>query len=268
MGDKLKNILGDARHYQIVILAILLSLQLFWADFGPELNFVLVVLPLICFVQFVFYKIYRVNSWDLRSAFISGFSLCILMRSEEIYPYLIAVFIVVASKFLIRINDKHIFNPANIAIVVCLLLFPNDVWVSPGQWGADVLLALLLSCLALLVLSKSDRWDMAIFFLLSFAVLTFGRALWLGDPMDIPIHQMQNGALLIFAFFMVSDPKTIPDNRWGRLIFAIAVSLLAYTMIYEFRIREALFYALPIVCVLGVVIDRCLIGKEFKWSEK
>ena len=40
--------------------------------------------------------------------------------------------------------------------------------------------------------------------------LVFGRSLWLGEPMSIPLHRLQNGALLLFTFFMISDPRTTP----------------------------------------------------------
>ena len=59
----------------------------------------------------------------------------------------------------------------------------------------------------------------------AYGLLLIGRALWLGDPLSIPLHQLQNGALLIFAFFMISDPKTTPNtarwpNRFGALVAA------------------------------------------------
>ena len=53
----------------------------------------------------------------------------------------------------------------------------------------------------------------------SFSALTrrllLARAFWLGDPLAIPLHQMQSGSLLIFAFFMISDPRTTPDRGWA-----------------------------------------------------
>ena len=62
-------------------------------------------------------------------------------------------------------------------------------------------------------------------FLGFYALLVVGRAVWLGDPLTIPLHHLQSGALLLFAFFMISDPKTTPDSRAGRVLFATLVAL-------------------------------------------
>lgn len=51
------------------------------------------------------------------------------------------------------------------------------------------------------------------------------RGIWLGDPLVIALHRLQSGALLLFAFFMISDPKTTPDTRAWRVIFALLVAL-------------------------------------------
>ena len=85
--------------------------------------------------------------------------------------------------------------------------------------------AALLAFFAILVLGAARRSDIAIFFLGSHAALLLARAVWLGDPLAIPLHQLQSGSLLIFAFFMISDPRTSPDSRLGRFIFAASVAL-------------------------------------------
>jgi len=109
-----------------------------------------------------------------------------------------------ASKFVLRIDGKHIWNPAGFAIVV-LLATSKGVWISPGQWGHQHL-----ACRAARVpgdpgAARAQRSDIALFFLGSHAALLLARAHWLGDPLAIPLHQLQSGSLLIFTFFMISD---------------------------------------------------------------
>jgi len=120
----------------------------------------------------------------------------------------------IASKFLIRSNGKHFFNPATLVIVILLLLSP-DVWVSPGQWGQSTWLGLLLVCSGGLVLQRAGRADTAVAFLSCYAGLLFWRAWVLGDPLAIPLNQLQSGALLLFSFFMITDPRfhTGPSTR-------------------------------------------------------
>src|SRR4029079_10352776 len=123
-----------------------------------------------------------------------------------------AAAITIAGKFLIRVRGKHLFNPTNGGIVAMLLL-TGQVWVSPGQWGAAAFLAFLLACAGTLVVTRAARSDVTFAFIAAYAALVLGRALYVGDPMTIPLHRLESGALLLFAFFMISDPKTTPDSR-------------------------------------------------------
>jgi Na+-translocating ferredoxin:NAD+ oxidoreductase RnfD subunit len=71
-----------------------------------------------------------------------------------------------------------------------------------------------------------------------------GRALWLGDPLTIPLHRLQNGALLLFTFFMISDPKTTSDSRCGRVLFAGLAALTAGYLQFRLYWGSALLWAL------------------------
>src|SRR5262249_49383334 len=162
-------------------------------------------------------------------------------------------------------DGKHLWNPAGFAIVA-LLATSNDVWISPGQWGSTVWLAALLCFFAILVLRAARRSDVAIFFLAGHAALLFARAWWLGDPLTIPIHQLQGGSLLIFTFFMISDPRTTPDSRLGRFIFALSVALAAHYLGFFMQMRPALYVALIALSPSILVIDKVLPAPRFAWS--
>jgi len=263
----MQKLLGDPRHFQILALSVLLGLQGFWADFGPDVFIVALTLGTVLLTQAALSYKLKIPL-DIRSPLITGLSLTILLKSGALWVFPLAAVIAIASKFLIRLDNKHIFNPANIGIVVVLLAFPHDVWISPGQWGSALWLGFLLGCLSVLVLFKIPRRDMALLFLGAWAGMLFARALWLGDPLEIPLHQLQSGAFLIFTFFMISDPKPIPDQFWGRMIFALAVATLAFILTFEFRIRESLFYALACMCLLRPVLERVFPGEAYNWSSK
>lgn len=237
----------DPRYFQILTLSILLSLQVFWADFGADVKMVLSTVFSALLVQFMCCKFVK-TKFDYKSPLITALSLTILLKSASFLIYPVAALVAICSKFIFRVEESHLFNPANIGIVIVLLLFPGLTWVSPGQWGSSVWLILLLACLAFVVLHKIASRDIVFYFLASWCSLVFARAFWLGDDIAIPFHQLQSGALLVFAFFMISDPKTIPYDKSGRVIFSLAVSIIAYILQYEFYIREAIFYSLAIVC--------------------
>ena len=91
------------------------------------------------------------------------------------------------------------------------------------------------------------------------------RAQWLGDPLAIPLHQLSTGSLLVFAFFMISDPPTTPNARGTRIVFAIAVALLAYVLAFHGQQRPALYFALIALSPLTPLFDRYVRAPSFSW---
>jgi len=218
--------LRDARHYQIAALSTLVIFNLGWIDFGARpVNTALAITS--CLLTQIVCSYVTRTSIDLRSPLITGLSLSLLLRADEPWMHALAGVIAIGSKFVLRVDGKHIWNPAGLAIVVLLFTSKSHVWISPGAWGSTVWFAALLAFFAILVLGAARRADIAIFFIGSHAALLLARALWLGDPLGIPLHQLQSGSLLIFTFFMISDPRTSPDSRLGRFIFAFGVAALS-----------------------------------------
>ncbi len=263
----LSKIAADPRHFQIFSLSCLVALQMFWADFGPSLLVGFLAVGGCLFFQIIFSRIFSVKL-DLRSPLISGLSLSILLKASALWLYPLAALITVGSKFIVRFRGKHVFNPTNIAIVVLVLLFPQIAWVSPGQWGQAAWLVFFLFCCGLLVLYQIPRRDMGPMFLLMWAGVLFGRALWLGDPLVIPLHQMQSGALLIFCFFMISDPKTIPNRFMGRVIFGALVAAVAYTIQFKMFRTDGLLIALALVSAFTPLVDLLLPGGGYQWGDR
>ncbi len=198
------------------------------------------------------------------SALITGLSLGLLLRSPAPQIALLAGALAISSKQLLRSGGRHWFNPANLALV-CLLLSPLPVWVSAGQWGSGALLAFALLCAGNLVSMRAERSDVTWAFLLCWGGLLLGRALWLGDPLAIPLHQMQGGALLIFAFFMISDPRTTPASRPGRIVFAALVALGAAWVQFGLYRTNGLLWALAGASLLRPLIDALWPGPVYEW---
>lgn len=255
---------SDARHFQIVALSSLLAVNFIWIDFGARPLYSALAIAGALLTQIVCSRLFRLADIDLRSPLITGLSLSLLLRANAPYLPAIAGFIAIASKYALRIDGRHVFNPAGFAIVA-LLLTSNNVWISPGQWGASIWLASLIAFFAILVLQASRRSDVALFFLGSHAALLFARAYWLGDPLDIPLHQLQSGSLLIFAFFMISDPRTTPDSRLARLLFAIALALFAHYLAFFMQFRPALYFALIALSPVTPLLNRMIPAEKFEW---
>jgi Na+-transporting NADH:ubiquinone oxidoreductase subunit NqrB len=256
---------SDARLYQIAVLALLLLYGVVWLDFALTYATILVLLATILLTQAACAALWRLPAYDPRSALISGLSLCLLLRTNVLALTVLAAVLSIASKFVLRWRGKHVFNPTNFGLVV-MLLVSDQVWVSAGQWGSTTVLAFFIVCLGSVVINRAERSDVTYAFLGFYVALQVGRALWLGDPLAIPWHRLQNGALLLFTFFMISDPKTTPDSRAGRILFAGLVVLAAGYVQFVLYRTNALLWALACSAFAVPLLDVLLPGKRYTWS--
>lgn len=253
----------DPRHYQVGVLSSLILLGLFHFGFDLAWWHVAGCVGSTLVTQAFADRIIG-RPFDPRSPLISALSLTLLLRTGSLTLSIAAGILAVASKYILRWKGKHVFNPANFGLVILSLLF-TSAWISPGQWGAAPLFALLLLGLGGMVTGKAKRWDVSLALLGSYGVLVCGRAIWLGDPLTIPFHQMQSGALLIFAFFMISDPKTTPDARAGRLVYAAIVAAVGFTIQFGFYNAAGIILALIITAPLVPLIDKVFKADRYVW---
>jgi len=254
----------DPRLYQIASLSTLLLYGVIWLHFDISVIQIAVTLATALLTQYAGTRFYNLPAFDPKSPLISALSLCLLLRTDHLAVAALASFVAIGSKFVIRWKDKHVFNPTNLALVV--MIGSGLGWISPGQWGQVAWFGFLVACFGSLVVTRAARADVTLSFLSFYVGLLFARAVWLGDPLTIPLHQIESGALLIFAFFMISDPKTTPDSRAGRIVYALIVTLAAlYVQFGLFRPNGPLWGL--IACAPFVpLIDRLLPAVRYDWS--
>lgn len=264
MRRLLASFAADPRHYQIATLGSLLVYGLTVLDFDIAPGRCLVIIAAALLTQFVCGALTS-QKLEPRSALISALSLCLLLRTNFVSLLILGAVIAIATKYVFRVNNKHLFNPTNIAIVA-LLLVTDSVWVSPAQWGNVGFFAFLMACAGGLVVHRALRSDVTYAFLFTYLALVFGRAAWLGDPLAIPFHKLQSGSLLLFAFFMISDPRTTPNARVARIAFGAVTALGGWYLQTKMFIPEGLLYALAACSVLTPLIDRLVPGVPYTWS--
>jgi Na+-translocating ferredoxin:NAD+ oxidoreductase RnfD subunit len=255
----------DPRWFQIAVLGLLLCYGITALDFGIRWQNAVAIMATAQLMQFVGTHAFGLRKFDPLSALITSLSLTLLLRTDVVALAALAATIAIGSKFLIRVHDKHVFNPANAALVA-LMLISDRAWISSGQWGSAAIGSLALACLGFLVLTRARRAETTIAFFVAYALLITGRALWLGDPLGIPLHQLQNGALLIFAFFMISDPKTSPNSAAGRIVFGSIVATVAYTIQFVFYEPNGPILALIMSAPLVPLIDALSHGRNYRWN--
>ncbi len=255
----------DPRYYQIAVLSSLLTYGIGWLEFDIGWSQLAVSLFTVLLVQYGCTHLFGLASFDPRSALISGLSLCLLLRTNTLLLTFLTAVITIASKFVFRHKRKHIFNPTNFGIVAMIIL-TGSVWVSPAQWGSKLYFAFFIACAGGIVIYRAMRSDVTYAFLLAYAAILFARAFWLGDPAAIPLKQFQSGALLLFAFYMISDPKTTPDSRAGRILFGVLVATGAAYVQFGLYRTNGLLWSLTLFSLVTPVIDRLLPGTKYEWS--
>ena len=285
------DILKDRRDYQIIFLSSFLILGLSNRDWTIQPVLMATVIASCLLTQWILGAVVEIQKKDnpnrfssckwqfaiatltsnrvlnsLRSASITALGLCLLLRGNNYSTMILAGFLAIASKFLFQHHSKHFFNPANFGIIAALL-FTDDAWVSPGQWGTDWWYLLLFAGMGGIVLKKVGRWDTSVAFLLTYGGAEAVRNLWLGWSWDVWLHQMSSGSLLLFALFMLTDPRSIPNATIGRILWAIAIALVTLILQDYFYINTAIFWALFIISPLTVLIDMVWSAPRFTWHK-
>jgi Na+-transporting NADH:ubiquinone oxidoreductase subunit NqrB len=199
------------------------------------------------------------------SAAITALSLSLLLRADGAWAHPLAAVVAIGAKFLVRVRGKHLFNPGNLGVIFALVFLPGT-WVSTGQWGADLALAGWFVALGGLVVHRARRADVTLAFLTFHATALVLRVSWLGQSAAVWIHQLQSGALLLFAFFMISDPKTIPDDVRGRVAHAALVSVLAYFWQFALSRPNSLLWALLLAAPVVPLWDALWPAAKYRWS--
>ncbi len=257
----------DARHFQIFYLGSFLLASFLLLDRNDYLACSLVLVSALM-AQSIAFKIVGVPSSfsTMKSALITGLGICLLLKTNHWGISILAVTVAIASKFLIRYRGKHIFNPVNIGLVLTILLSDN-AWISPGQWGSSTLIIFVLGALGFLVLTKAERLDIACTFLLAFGGLLFVKnVLYLGWPIDFWVHQLSNGTLMLFTFFMITDPMTTPNHRKGRILYAILIAIGAFLLSSEFYFYTAPIYVLFVMSAFTPLADRIWKAQKYQWN--
>src|SRR2546425_4504652 len=254
----------DPRLYQIATLSGLLGYGVFWLGLEVQARTAVAIVATALVTQLACTWLTGRGRFDPRSALISALSLCLLLRTGALGLAMLTAAVAIASKFTLRVGDKHVFNPTNFALVA-MMLATASVWVSPGQWGSGLVFAFLLASAGGLIVNRAARADVTLAFLASWASLLVARSLWLGEPLAIPLHRLENGALVLFAFFMISDPRTTPDSRAGRLLFAALVALAAYAVQFTLFRTNGLLWSLAVCSLIVPLIDWLLPGRRYQW---
>ena len=262
---KLNRELEDPRYFQILFLGSFLLYGILELSWDITWEKVVLILLSALVTQVLFALIYGKSLHSIKSALITALGLSLLLHVDQIWVGALAACLAISSKFLIRLKGKHIFNPANFGIILSIVL-TSQSWVSPGQWGSNTILLFFIGSAGLMMILKVGRIDTAFAFIGTYALLRFAYVvLYLGWSTDVWIHQMLNGTLLLFTFFMITDPMTTPNHKKARWIWSLILAVVVFVASIHFYIQDAAVWALFGISLFTPLFDRIYQGSKFHW---
>jgi Na+-transporting NADH:ubiquinone oxidoreductase subunit NqrB len=194
----------------------------------------------------------------LASAYVSGISVGILVRSPAFWPYALCSAISITSKYVLRVRGRHIWNPTNFGIVAMLLLAPDTVASLSVQWGNNLLPMVVVWVFGAVILRMLGRLHITLTYVASFLLFAILRAAVTGHPFLSEVAPITGPMYQLFIFFMITDPKTTVGPIWAQALVAFLVAAVeAIFRLLEFV--HAPFYALFVVGPIANLVEISLV---------
>lgn len=191
---------------------------------------------------------------NLASAYISGISVGILVRSPAFWPYALCSVISIMSKYVLRVKGRHLWNPSNFGICVLLFLAPETVSSLSIQWGNYIWPMLVIWILGSIIILRARRFHISATYVLSFFILAFLRSWITGDPWQAEIAPITGPMYQLFVFFMITDPKTTVKSKKWQCVVVFLVAL-AEMLLRLNQVVYAPLYALFLVGPTAMLIE-------------
>ena len=188
------------------------------------------------------------------SAYISGISVGILVRSPFLWPYFFASFISILSKYVLRLKGHHLWNPSNLGVSAVLFLAPETVSLLSIQWGNNLWPMAVIWLLGSVIVWRVGRLHVSASYVASFVVFALVRSAITGNPWQATLAPITGPMYQLFIFFMVTDPKVSVRPKWGQVVVVIAVAFVEMLL----RLNEVIyapFYALFLVGPAALLIE-------------
>lgn len=209
-------------------------------------------------VELILGRIFLGKWLNVASAYITGISVGILLRSPAYWPYAVCAAMAITSKYVIRYKGRHLFNPSNFGISVMLFLLPASVAMLSIQWGNNMWSLIVIWLLGSMILWRLRRFHISATYVVSFLILAVVRAWIIHEPVMSEISPITGPEYQLFIFFMITDPKTTVRSKKGQCIVAFLVALLEMFFRLDQSVYAelyALFWVGPIAMLVEMWLD-------------
>ena len=197
------------------------------------------------------------------SAYISGISVGILVRSPAFWPYALCALITITSKYVLRFKGRHLWNPSNFGISALLFLAGDYVASLSIQWGNNMLPMVVIWILGAIIIWRVRRFQITATYVVSFLAFAVLRAWMTGNPWQAEVAPITGPEYQLFIFFMITDPKTTVKSKAGQCMVAFAVALVEMILRLN-QVVYAPFYALFFVGPVALLIEMWLQSRRPK----
>jgi Na+-translocating ferredoxin:NAD+ oxidoreductase RnfD subunit len=200
------------------------------------------------------------------SAYISGISVGILVRSPAYWPYVLCAAISIMSKYVLRVKGRHIWNPSNFGISVLLFLAADTVASLSIQWGNYLLPMVVIWVLGSVIIARLHRFHITGIYVASFLAFAFLRSWMTHSPWQSEVAPITGPMYQLFIFFMITDPKTTVRTKRGQCIVVFLVALLEMVLRLN-QVVYAPFYALFIVGPSAMLFEIWMDSRRTNFSK-
>ena len=199
----------------------------------------------------------------LASAYITGISVGILLRSPAFWPYALCSLISITSKYVLRLNGRHLWNPSNFGISVVLFLAGDIVASLSIQWGNYLWPMMVIWALGATIIWRLKRFHITGTYVAFFLIFAMVRSWMTGSPWQSEIAPITGPEYQLFIFFMITDPKTTVRSWRGQCFVAFFVALVEMILRLN-QVIYAPFYALFMVGPTALALDMWLQSRRVK----
>ncbi|TFH64861.1 MAG: hypothetical protein E4G90_07275 [Gemmatimonadales bacterium] len=203
---------------------------------------------------------------SLQSAYVSGISLALLIKPQGhlLWPFALGAFLAIASKYVLQVQGRHLWNPSNFAISLLLFLAPGRMSVLSHQWGNDVATNAIIWGIGLLVVSRAKVLHITLMYVVSFLLLAAIRSQIVGAPLLPEVAPITGPMYQLFVFFMVTDPRTTVRSMKGRMMVVGIVALVEAAI----RLASDLHALLPAALSASPpILALALVGPIAMWVD-
>jgi len=209
------------------------------------------------FAEVVLSHIFTGKWPHLASAYISGISVGILVRSPAFWPYALCALLSISSKYVLRYRGRHLWNPSNFGISALLFLAGDAAASLSIQWGNYLTPMIVIWALGAVIIWRVHRFHITLTYVVSFLLFALIRARVNGNPWQAEVAPLTGPEYQLYIFFMITDPKTTVKGVRGQCIVAFSVALVEMIMRLN-QIVYAPFYALFLVGPTALLIEMWL----------